>query len=193
MKSKIVSAIRESIKVKKDFLENEALLKNIEDLAQECLSSLRAGGKIIFAGNGGSFSDAQHLSAEFTSRLNFDRAPMASLVLGTNASSMSAIGNDYGFESVFSREIEGIARPQDLFICLSTSGNSKNIINAILSATKMGVHTVAFTGQGGGKLVEYCRCIHVPSNKTTRIQECHILLGHILCELVEHYYYLNVK
>jgi D-sedoheptulose 7-phosphate isomerase len=163
--AEIKAQIRASIALKEAVLADEELLGQVHQLALACLASLRAGGKIIFAGNGGSFADAQHLSAEFTSRFLFDRAPLASLALATNNSAMSAIGNDYGYEQIFARELQAIARPGDVFIAIST------------------------TGQSGGKLRQMCECIRSPSSETARIQECHILLGHIVCGLVEAAYF----
>ena len=177
--------LQNSIEVKQKLFRNEGgVLDRLGLLADSCISSLRAGGKIIFAGNGGSFADAQHLSAEFVSRFLVDRRPLASIVLGANASAMSAIGNDYGFESVFARELEALARPEDVFIPISTSGNSPNILAAVRRAHKMGVSVVGFTG-AGGRLSTECNCICVPSSLTARSQECHITLGHILCGTVE--------
>ncbi len=181
--------IAASIAVKQVILSNENLLNQIEKLAADCVQCLKAGGKVIFAGNGGSFADAQHLSAEFISRFMFDRAPLASLVLGANNSAISAIGNDYGYEQVFARELQGVARPGDVFIPISTSGNSRNILVAVEQARKQGVTTVAFTGEGGGKLAQLCDCLCVPSRETARIQECHIMIGHIICGLVEKQYF----
>ena len=157
------------------------------------MKALQAEGKIIFAGNGGSFADAQHLSAEFTSRFLFDRAPLPSLALGTNSSAISAIGNDYGYDNVFSRELRGIAQPQDIFIGISTSGNSRNIVRAVETAQELGIPTALLTGHSGGALATLCDCLCVPSSDTARIQECHILLGHILCELVEQKFFSKVK
>lgn len=185
----IRAQIRASVAVKVALLDDEKLLDQIRQLAQTCLSALRAGGKVILAGNGGSFADAQHLSAEFTSRFLFDRAPLASLALGTNNSAISAIGNDYGYEQVFAREFSGIAKPEDVFIPISTSGNSPNILAAVASAKKLGVTTMAWTGEGGGQLKSMCDCICIPSRETARIQECHIMVGHILCGLVEKAYF----
>ncbi len=187
--AEIKAQIRASIAVKEAVLADEKLLAQVHQLAQACLASLRAGGKIIFAGNGGSFADAQHLSAEFTSRFLFDRAPLASLALATNNSAISAIGNDYGYDQIFARELQAIARPGDVFIAISTSGNSDNILAAVLTAGKLGVKSVAWTGQSGGKLRQMCECIRIPSSETARIQECHILLGHIVCGLVEAAYF----
>lgn len=187
--SEIQAQIQASIATKQALLKDELLLQQISDLAQKCLASLRAGGKIIFAGNGGSFADAQHLSAEFTSRFLFDRAPLASIALATNNSAISAIGNDYGYEQVFARELQAIAKPNDVFIPISTSGNSVNILAAVAIAKTLEVTTIALTGSGGGKLKHSCECICVPSIETARIQECHILVGHILCGLVEDQYF----
>ena len=185
----IEAQITDSIGTKQALLADTALLEQIAGLAQSCLKALKAGGKIIFAGNGGSFADAQHLSAEFTSRFLFDRAPLASVALGTNNSAISAIGNDYGYAQVFSRELEGIARPGDVFIAISTSGNSENIVVAVSKALTLGVATWAWTGDTGGKLKALCSCLCVPSSQTARIQESHILIGHIVCGLVEKHFF----
>lgn len=142
MLGEIKLQIRASISVKEALLADEKLLCQIHQLALICLASLRAGGKIIFAGNGGSFANAQHLSAEFTSRFLFDRAPLASVALATNNSSISAIGNDYGYEQVFARELQAIAKPEDVFIAISTSGNSANILAAVSIAKELGVTTI---------------------------------------------------
>jgi D-sedoheptulose 7-phosphate isomerase len=175
----------ESIAVKARVLQDEGLLHQLERLTSACITALRGGHKIIFAGNGGSFADAQHLSAEFTSRFLFDRAPLPSLALGTNSSAISAIGNDYGFDQVFARELQAIAQPGDVFIPISTSGNSANILAAAEVAKQRGIATVGWTGESGGKLKALCECIRIPSTDTARVQECHILMGHILCGMVE--------
>jgi D-sedoheptulose 7-phosphate isomerase len=181
----IQSQIELSITTKQALLSDIVELEKLEFLAQNVVQSLKPGGKVIFAGNGGSFSDAQHLSAEFISRFLFKRAPLASVVLGANNSAMSAIGNDYGFDQIFARELEGLAKGNDIFIPISTSGNSRNILESVNKAKELGLITVGLTGADGGKLKLLCDCIQVPSNETTRIQECHIMLGHILCQLVE--------
>lgn len=181
--------VEASVTVKQRFLAEDHLLEQVGRLAQSCLGALRANGKVIFAGNGGSFADAQHLSAEFTSRFLFDRAPLASLALGTNSSAMSAIGNDYGYEQVFARELASIARPNDIFIPISTSGESPNLLKAVEVATGLGVLTVGLTGERNGRLTKLCECICVPSRETARIQEVHILIGHIVCGLVETAYF----
>ena len=189
LQNEIRAQIEASISVKQAVLLDQLLLEQVGRLARDCVESLKAGGKIIFAGNGGSFADAQHLSAEFTSRFLFDRAPLASLALGTNNSAISAIGNDYGYEQVFAREIEAIAKPGDVFIPITTSGNSPNILAAVEVAKSCGVVTVGWTGETGGRIKLMCDCICIPSHETARIQECHILIGHILCGLVEKEYF----
>ena len=191
MKSDIKQSINDSIAVKQSLLADNELLMKITNLAEICVDSLRRNGKVIFAGNGGSFADAQHLSAELTSRFMFDRDPLSSVVLGANSSAISAIGNDYGYKEVFSRELRGIGRSNDIFIPISTSGNSENIINSISVAKSMNIQTVGLTGNSGGRMSSVCDCIVVPSKDTARIQECHILIGHIICELIESSYFKN--
>ena len=181
----ISSEISASILVKQAIMDDESILIQISTLAVTCIQSLSGGGKIIFAGNGGSFADAQHLSAEFTSRFRIDRPPLKSLALGTNNSAISAIGNDYGYEEVFSRELLGIANAQDIFIPISTSGNSLNIVSSVETGLSIGMTIVGLTGKSGGRIAELCECIRIPSVETARIQECHIMVGHILCGLVE--------
>lgn len=182
---KIKNQIQASIGVKELLLKNTEILSQLDLLANKCVSSLRQGGKIVFCGNGGSFADAQHLSAEFTSRFLFDRPGLASLALGTNSSSMTAIGNDYGYENVFSREIEAIVESRDLIIAITTSGNSINILKAIEAAKQKNIYIAVFTGDTGGSLSEDVDTINIPSNETARIQECHILIGHIICGIAE--------
>ena len=189
IQAQIKAQIEASIAVKQALLVDSALLGQVQQLAESCLASLKAGGKIIFAGNGGSFADAQHLSAEFTSRFLFDRAPLASIVLAANNSAISAIGNDYGYEFVFARELEALVRPQDVVIAISTSGNSSTILEAVKVAKSRGVTTVGWPGASGGRLADLCDCVRVPSQETARIQESHILVGHILCGLVEAWYF----
>ena len=192
-----VELIREqiaaSIAVKREILTDEKLINQIHNLALQCVQCLKGGGKIIFAGNGGSFADAQHLSAEFICKFMFDRAPLASIVLGANNSAISAISNDYGYQQVFARELKGLARAGDLFIPISTSGNSPNILQAIEQAEKLQLTTIAFTGASGGQIAALCECLCVPSAETARIQECHIVIGHIICLLVEQQYFREVN
>jgi D-sedoheptulose 7-phosphate isomerase len=177
--------ISESIKVKKLLLDSSDNLKLIEDLVIECIKSLKTAGKIIFCGNGGSFADSQHLTAEFISKLRFDRNPLPAIALGTNSSNLTAIGNDYGFEYVFERELIALHNKNDIFIPISTSGNSENIIRAIKKAEELGIKTFGFTGLNDGKMDSLCNVIKVPSHKTEKIQECHIMIGHIICSLIE--------
>lgn len=185
MQNLILQEIKISIDVKQKILENKQILDSIEKIVNACLNALRSGGKIIFCGNGGSFADSQHLAAEFVSRLRFDRVPLASIALGTNSSNMSAIGNDYGYDKVFAREIDALANEIDVFIPISTSGNSPNVINAIKTATKKGINIFGLTGGNGGEMKELCENIIVPSSSTEKIQEAHIMIGHIICYLVE--------
>ncbi|MAU63810.1 MAG: phosphoheptose isomerase [Flavobacteriaceae bacterium] len=187
----IKEEIKESIFVKENLLNDKKLINQIEELANLCLESIKNGGKIIFAGNGGSFADSQHLTAEFVSRLRFDRSPLASVALGTNSSTMSAIGNDYGYDNVFKRELIALGSERDIFIPITTSGNSLNIILAIEEAKKIGIKTIVLTGNEGGKAKSISECIIVPSLRTERVQECHILIGHIVCGLVEEKIFKN--
>ena len=177
--------IQASIDAKTALLADNALMQQVFELADQCTVALRAGGKIIFCGNGGSFADAQHLSAEFTSRFLFDRPGFPSLALGANSSAMTAIGNDYGYENVFAREIQAIATPVDVIIAITTSGNSVNILKALEAAKVANVPAIVLTGAGRGRLDDATKTLNVPSTDTARIQECHILIGHIICGIVE--------
>ena len=189
----VKSQIQASIDVKSTLLGEDALMQQVFELAEKCTAALRAGGKVIFCGNGGSFADAQHLSAEFTSRFLFDRPGLASLALGTNSSAMTAIGNDYGYENVFAREIQAIATPADVLIAITTSGNSGNILKALEAAKEANVPSVVLTGAGRGMLDAATETLNIPSTDTARIQECHILLGHIICGLVEEAIFGNLR
>ena len=183
----IKSQIKASIDVKKTLLAEDSIMQQILELAEKCTVALQAGGKVIFCGNGGSFADAQHLSAEFTSRFLFDRPGLASIALGTNSSAMTAIGNDYGYDNVFAREIQAIATPDDVLITITTSGNSTNILKALEAAKEANVQSVVLTGAGRGMIDAATETLNIPSTDTARIQECHILLGHIICGLVEEF------
>ena len=186
MKAKLVhQQISESIKVKTMIMEDPIILEKIIDITKACISSLSNNGKIIFCGNGGSFADSQHLSAEFTSKFLFDRPALASIALGTNSSGMTAMGNDYGYDNVFAREIEAVAKSEDTLIAITTSGDSMNILKAVEVAKKMSIQTFVLTGESGGKISSRANCIKVPSSDTPRIQESHILIGHIICGFVE--------
>lgn len=182
---RIKKDIEESAAVKNLILNDTPTIGLINEIAEECINTLNKGGKVIFCGNGGSFADAQHLSAEFTGKYAFDRGALASIALGTNSSSLSAIGNDYGYENVFSREIEAVAKSEDILIGITTSGNSKNILKAVEVAKSMNITTYIFTGNSGGEIQSKVKCLNVPSEITARIQECHIMIGQIICGIVE--------
>ena len=181
----IKALITSSIQTKQQLLEDTQCLRLIESLIKDSIQCLKNNGKIILCGNGGSFADAQHISAEFTSRFMFDRQSLPSIALGCNNSAITAIGNDYGFDQTFSRELSSIGNAGDIFIPVSTSGQSPNIINAIKTAKNKNLIIYGLTGNKSGEMSSQCTCIEVPSSSTPRIQECHILIGHIVCELVE--------
>jgi D-sedoheptulose 7-phosphate isomerase len=186
LRPRVVRAIEDSIATKERLLGDTETLATIESASEILIRALANGNKVLLFGNGGSAADAQHIAAEFVGRFAFDRPAMPALALSVNTSCVTAIGNDYGFDLVFSRQIEAFGRAGDVAIGISTSGNSANVLRAISAAGKLGLHTVALTGCGGGKIkqaVDHCIC--APSNETPRIQECHILIGHIMAELVE--------
>jgi len=191
MLEEITKQIKESIETKNKVLHDKKIISKIKLMVEKSIDSLNKGGKIIFCGNGGSFGDSQHLAAEFVSRLRFDRSPLASIALGTNSSNLSAIGNDYGFEKVFTRELIALGKKEDIFIPISTSGNSPNVIEAIKTARSLDIKIFGLTGGTGGKMKDLCDCLIVPSNKTEKIQEVHIMLGHIYCGLIESYIFKN--
>jgi D-sedoheptulose 7-phosphate isomerase len=179
-------SIQASILVKQRLLNNAEVVSMAARVSEVLIGAIERGNKLLLFGNGGSAADAQHIAAEFVGRFAFDRPALPALALSVNTSCVTAIGNDYGFDRVFSRQLEALARPGDVAMGISTSGNSANVVHAMSVARKMELHTVALTGCLGGKLksmVDYCLC--APSNETPRIQECHILLGHIISELVE--------
>jgi D-sedoheptulose 7-phosphate isomerase len=181
-----ISSIEKSIAAKKRLLGDAATIASITHVSEILINALQDGGKVFLFGNGGSAADAQHIAAEFVGRFAFDRPALPALALSVNSSCVTAIGNDYGFDVVFSRQIEALGRSGDVAIGISTSGSSPNVIKGLLAARKLGLSTVALTGCTGGKLkdaVDHCIC--APSNETPRIQECHILIGHIFAELVE--------
>lgn len=184
--------IKESIEVKEKLLCDTLLLKRITDSVDMCVQSLQSGGCIFFCGNGGSAADAQHLAAELSGRFYFDRPPLRAEALHCNTSYLTAVANDYGYKQIFSRLLEGNGKKGDVLIGLSTSGNSESIINAFLSAKNKGIHTIAMTGTTGGKLKDISDIIlNVPSSNTPRIQEIHILIGHLLCEYIESAMFTN--
>jgi len=182
----IAHTIRQSIDTKTLILNDLEMLAKIATSVDLIVAALKIGGTIWFCGNGGSAADAQHLSAELSGRFYLDRKPFASEALHVNSSFMTAVANDFGFEHVYERMIEGIGKKGDVLVALSTSGNSPNIVLAVAKALQMGIKVIGLTGQTGGKLKNNCDILlKVPSPDTPRIQEAHIMLGHIICELVE--------
>jgi D-sedoheptulose 7-phosphate isomerase len=183
---RVRKSIEASITVKQLLLGSTEAVSTIAKVSEILVGALDQGNKALLFGNGGSAADAQHIAAEFVGRFAFDRPALPALALSVNTSCVTAIGNDYGFDLVFSRQIEALGRAGDVAIGISTSGNSRNVLRGVSVADKMGLRTIALTGESGGKLknaVEHCIC--APSNETPRIQECHILIGHIISELVE--------
>jgi D-sedoheptulose 7-phosphate isomerase len=186
MKEEIIKKIKESVDLKNTIILDELLLDKIQESIIVITEALLAGKKILFCGNGGSAADAQHLAAEFSGRFYKDRKALPAEALHCNTSYLTAVGNDYGFEFVYSRLIEGIGNEGDVLVGISTSGNSLNIINAFATAKDKKMKVIAFTGKSGGNMKTKCETlINVPSNDTPRIQESHILIGHIICEKVE--------
>ncbi len=183
---RIKEAIEQSINLKQHILANDRILKTIEMIVNECINTFKNGGKILFCGNGGSAADAQHLAAELSGQFYFDREPLNSEALHVNTSYLTAVANDYSYEEVYSRMVKGIGKKGDVLIGLSTSGNSANVLKAFEVAKKIGMLTVGLTGETGGKMKDISDfLINVPSVDTPRIQESHIMIGHILCELIE--------
>jgi D-sedoheptulose 7-phosphate isomerase len=179
----IKGRIEAAIAVKRSLLDQATTVALV---AEAWLHALRAGNKVIFFGNGGSAADAQHLECELAGRFYLDRRPLPAVALTVNSSSLTAIGNDYGFDQVFARQLEGIAHPGDVAVGLSTSGNSPNVVLALQKARGLGLVIVAFTGRNGGRMRDLCDLwLPIDSEETPRIQEGHILAGHIACEMVE--------
>ncbi|MBN9481896.1 MAG: phosphoheptose isomerase [Bacteroidetes bacterium 43-93] len=186
MQQKIRTILQESINVKSKLLEDAVLMQTIEQVVAAIIEAFNAGNKVLFCGNGGSAADAQHLAAEFSGRFYTDRKPLPSEALHCNTSYLTAVANDYGYEFVYSRIVKGTGKPGDVIVGLSTSGNSANITLALQTAREIGMKTVGLTGEGGGKMKDWCDfLIAVPSKDTPRIQESHITIGHIICQLVE--------
>ncbi|MFC2020408.1 D-sedoheptulose 7-phosphate isomerase [Chloroflexota bacterium] len=184
MHDKIAGTLRESASLQQ--VVAETMVGNIEQIISLIVSSYQTGGKVILFGNGGSASDAQHIAAELVGRLVLERPALPAIALNTNASILTAVANDYGYETIFSRQVEALANKGDVVIGFSTSGNSPNVIEAINLAKTKGAKTIGFTGRGGGKLAEAADLVlAVPADNTQRIQEAHITIGHIVCELVE--------
>ena len=178
--------IKASAALKLSLLENQELLEAYHHILAALITCYRNKGKVLFCGNGGSAADAQHLAAELSGRFYFDRSPLYAEALHVNTSYLTAVANDYSFDEVFARLVNGMGHKGDVLIGLSTSGNSKNIVNALEAARAKGMITIGFTGKGGGKMKAHCDyMIEGPSVDTPRIQECHLLIGHTLCEQVE--------
>ena len=187
---KIKNIIQSSVDVKNKILQDDKILKTVKDCVYTLVTAFKNGNKVLFCGNGGSAADAQHLAAEFSGRFYIDRDALPAEALHSNTSYLTAVANDYGYDVVYSRIIKGIGKKGDVLVGLSTSGNSKNIINAFETAKEKGMTTIAFTGDSGGKLKKLVDLlINVPSDDTPRIQESHIMLGHIICQLVEEQYF----
>jgi len=186
MKSRIINSIKESIKVKELVLINYEILNNIEEIIVKSVEAFNADKKMLLCGNGGSASDAQHIAAELSGRFYLDRRPLFAEALHVNSSFVTAVANDYGYDNIYSRMVEAAGRDGDIFIGISTSGNSINVVNAIAKANKIGMTTIGFTGDQGGEMNDICDImIKIPSIDTPRIQESHILVGHIICQLIE--------
>lgn len=186
MREDIKALIAESLSVKQQLLNNEALIQNLELASKLFMDCFKGDGKVLFCGNGGSAADAQHISAELSGRYKLDRKPLFAEALHVNTSYMTAVANDYSYDEVYSRMVEAAGRKGDVLVAISTSGNSSNILRAIEKARSVGMHVVGITGQSGGAMKENCDILlNAPSSNTPRIQECHILMGHIICELTE--------
>src|ERR1700738_4208685 len=190
MTSRITDLIKASIETKEQVLKNKSLIATIEKSVETIASAFQNGYRVYFCGNGGSAADAQHLAAEFSGRFYKDRKALPAEALHCNTSYLTAVANDYSYDVIYSRIIEGIGEEGDILIGLSTSGNSANIIKAFESARIKKIVTVGFTGESGGKLTKFTDyLINIPSNDTPRIQESHITVGHVICELVEEKYF----
>lgn len=183
---KIKNIIKESINVKEAILADERLISNIEKASEIIIETYRNGGKVLFCGNGGSAADAQHLAAELSGRFYYDRPALESEALHVNTSYLTAVGNDYSFDLIYSRILSASGKAGDVLVGISTSGNSKNVLEAQKVAKEKGMKVISLTGEGGGKMKEMSDClIDVPSKLTPRIQESHIMIGHIICQIVE--------
>lgn len=182
----VLSEFRASVAVKQDILADSQFVQQVTKMGHILIDCYEAGNKLLIAGNGGSAADAQHIAAEFVSRFNFDRPGLPALALTTDTSILTAVGNDYGYDQLFRRQLEANGQGGDVFLGISTSGNSPNILKALEAAKFKGITTFGLTGITGGKMRELCDyCLCVPSSDTPRIQEAHILVGHTLCAMVE--------
>lgn len=188
----IKELLADSIDVKTLILKDESILKTINNITELCIGALQNGQKLLFAGNGGSASDSQHIAAELVGRYEKDRDGLPAIALTTNTSQLTAIANDYGYDALFQRQVQALAQQGDVFFGLSTSGNSVNIVNAVNQCKLQNVATIGMTGKSGGQLAALCDyCIQVPSDNTARIQEAHITIGHILCSGIEQALFSN--
>lgn len=190
----IINQINDSIDVKRSILSNDSMLEDIIKATTIVIDAYQKKKKTLLAGNGGSAGDAQHIAGEFVSRFNFNRPGLPSIALSTDSSIMTAVSNDYGFKQIFARQIQAQGSQGDVFIGISTSGNSENLIEALKACKEAGIYTIGLTGQTGGAMKEFCDiCLKVPSTDTPRIQESHILIGHIICGLVEESLFGHLK
>ena len=186
MKDYTKTQISETVRIMSIMLEDSAIMDTMENVVNACIKTLEDGGKVLLAGNGGSAADAQHIAGEFVSRFTYDRPALPAIALTTDTSVLTAIGNDYGYEDIFTRQLLAHANENDVFIAYSTSGKSKNILRALEAGKKNGVVCVGLTGAHGGPMVNLCDYVfEVPSLETPKIQEGHLVLGHIICGLVE--------
>jgi D-sedoheptulose 7-phosphate isomerase len=186
VKEKINNIIAASIRVKELMAKDKALIENIGKIAAIMVQTFKSGGKVLFCGNGGSAADAQHIAAELSGRFYKDRDPLFAEALHVNTSALTAIANDFSFDEIYSRQVLAQGRQGDVLVCISTSGNSENIIKAAMQGKQSGMTIVGLTGNSGGRLAGLCDyVVNIPSDDTARIQESHILTGHILCYLVE--------
>lgn len=182
----IKNSIIESIETKQKLLGDPNIIDTMQNIADDCINTFNCGGKVLFCGNGGSASDAQHLAAELSGRFNYDREPLFAEALHVNTSYITAVANDYSYDVVYSRMVKAAGKKGDVLFGITTSGNSANVINALEEAKKIGMITIALTGSNKGRADEIADyCIKIPSKNTARIQESHILVGHIICEIIE--------
>lgn len=186
MKDFIKSKIKASADLKTSLLSNDAILNTIDSVVKEIIDCYKKDGKVLWAGNGGSAADAQHLAAELSGRFYYDRPPLFSEALHVNTSYTTAVANDYSYDEIYARLVKAMGRKGDVLIGMSTSGNSGNVVKALEVANSLGIITVGFTGETGGKMAGLCKyLVNIPSKDTPRIQECHMIIGHTICELVE--------
>jgi D-sedoheptulose 7-phosphate isomerase len=186
MNPRIIEVINQSIALKSSLLDDTSLLNQVEEAVALITNTFQKKGKVLFCGNGGSAADAQHLAGEFSGRFYFDRPPLFAEALHVNTSFLTAVANDYSYEEAYARMVMAAGREGDILFALSTSGNSPNVVRSIEVANKLGMQVIGMTGESGGKMLGQCDVhFRIPSTDTPRIQECHMLIGHIICELVE--------